>query len=1145
MKIRCLVFGLVLIAICSMAAAEDLTWVNAADTNEWYRFSRVPDTQDPFVWVNNWGQVHYQYPGDPAPTGMRTPVWEDTANINIDGADLRSSSADVSEVEVGLGGALLLRNTLRCITLNTAGLVTMGRDGEVFQCAIQDNGGTGILRSVKGAHFTVADPLLNDVIISVPVEIPDTMALGLLGDIQLNNTIDILANSEASVLVIDGDVSLSGSGWVETNTSTENEICAHYNSGQRFTNQVTIHAAGRIGCNEIAITNEALIVADRTGMLTVDPTGAPNDGLSQFRNTGTLRATGGATLRLDRGAFDNTGGVIEAEDASVVELHDIATVSGGTLQTVGTGEIRPSGNGSVIRDLTLGGGGAIVIPDGRKLEAEGTITIDGQMRLESTGTEATLIVRSPVSLVGTGEVVLSDSTKNRFSHDGIDGGYRLTSAIPIRGATGEPHGLANGIGLTNQSTITADGTELFLINPHNSPIDGQAGVINTGTLRATGGATLRLAGGSFDNAGGMIEAQDASVVELFEYADVTGGTLETAGSGEIRPLSAGNVIRDLTLAGGSVLVIPDGQKLRADGTITVNGELRLESTGTEATLIVRSPVSLVGTGEVVLSDFTGNRFSHDGVDGGYRLTSAIPIRGATGEPHGLANGIALTNQSTITADGTEFLLINPHDSPIDGQPGVINTGTLRAVSGATMRLQGGSFDNTGGIVEAQDLSTIELHDGISLTGGVVQSIAGGVVRSTTGFSPPSLSNLTVEGRLEALGGTDLRLGGTIVNNGVIEVEDHVLPSGDLVFGGTGELRLVDGAQIRPDGDSVTNGADHTIRASGAAQNRIHHPLDHDGALVVETGATLRIDEACDAGVGSSSQIDGTFLPVGGLAVSGELSGVGSVSGTVDLMGAGVLSPGSSAGTLTISNLNIEDGATYRWQTSVNRGSDLVDVAGTLDMTTATLTVDISPTAGNAPGRVVLFAYDSLATTPDISQFVLTGGYEFTGIDISGNELALTGVTNPNLLFADDLETGDTDRWDVVQGSLLKSLFFEPATDELNVQMSLPSRVVESVEETTLAGGYDVRNESVFLVVAGRAGALRVGVRCADGWRWSDWQAPVGSKVELHWRPEGIWLYDGRGLVGSAAGTGNDTQLTRVQALSTGRVKVRPTAVAGR
>lgn len=67
MKAHCVLLIITLLALCGVAQAQSHTWNGAADTPDWYGFSRVPETEDPAVWVNNWSETIYQYPGQDPP----------------------------------------------------------------------------------------------------------------------------------------------------------------------------------------------------------------------------------------------------------------------------------------------------------------------------------------------------------------------------------------------------------------------------------------------------------------------------------------------------------------------------------------------------------------------------------------------------------------------------------------------------------------------------------------------------------------------------------------------------------------------------------------------------------------------------------------------------------------------------------------------------------------------------------------------------------------------------------------------------------------------------------------------------------------------------------------------------------------------
>lgn len=181
-------------------------------------------------------------------------------------------------------------------------------------------------------------------------------------------------------------------------------------------------------------------------------------------------------------------------------------------------------------------------------------------------------------------------------------------------------------------------------------------------------------------------------------------------------------------------------------------------------------------------------------------------------------------------------------------------------------------------------------------------------------------------------------------------------------------------------------------------------------MAVASGGSLRFYAAYLPAPGSNTRVDGTLQPLGPLTLAGTLAGGGVVNGSVVVTSNGVLAPGGGYGTLTTGNLTVENGATYRWETSAAAGPDLVDVNGALSLGTATLTVDLRVGSGAVPSRVELFEYTTLASVPSASQFELTAGYTFTGVGTTGNRVALTGVANDGHLFADDFETGDTSSW---------------------------------------------------------------------------------------------------------------------------------------
>ena len=404
------------------------------------------------------------------------------------------------------------------------------------------------------------------------------------------------------------------------------------------------------------------------------------------------------------GAFDNTSGTIEAQNGSAVRLVSGAAITGGTLTTSGTGVITTPVGGAVQETATLNGvtiasGSQFVGADNSATTLVGTISNSGTLSLASTGQAADFVISGEVTLTGSGVMQFSNSLSNR-----VRGGAssRLINDVGHTIQGSGQIGL-DQIAITNAGLIVANQPTVLGIGPNAN------GMINTGTLRASNGATLVLSGsngGGFNNAGGTIEALDGSIVRLVEGAAITGGTLTTVGTGVIRTPSGGATqetasLNGVTISGGSLFVSADNSQTTLLSTITNNGVMALASTGLSADFVVSGNVTLTGSGVLLMGDNINNRIRGGAAS---RLINDVTHTIAGSGQIGV-DAIAITNAGLIAANQVALLEINPNAS------GMINTGTLRAANNATLQLTGsggGSFTNTGGTIEAQNGSTVRL-----------------------------------------------------------------------------------------------------------------------------------------------------------------------------------------------------------------------------------------------------------------------------------------------------------------------------------------------------------------------------------------------------------------------------------------------------
>ncbi len=587
-------------------------------------------------------------PGGLASTNSGT-LRADNGTINLGNTVLNNAGGTLSAINSGrinLGGTTVTGGTLSTAT-NGAILTGVGTTATL-------NGVT----LASGAQFIGSN----------------ASTTTLIGTISNAGTITLSSGGNATDLVMSGDVTLTGGGSVLMGNNINNRIVG--GAGSRLINAIghTIHGGGQIGVNAIAITNSGLIVADQPSGLEINPNA------TGMINTGTVRATSGATLNLTGsggGSFTNTGGTIEAQNGSIVRLIGGAVIAGGTLTTSGSGIITtPSGGGvqesATLNGVTVSSGSQFVGAPNSQTTLVGTITNNGTMTLASTGFAADFVLSGDVTLTGSGVVSLSDNAGNRIL--GGAASRLINDATHTIAGSGQIGG--QQIAITNAGLIVANQPTALVIDPNAT------GMINTGTLRADGGATLYLTGnggGGFNNVDGIIEALEASTVRLTAGAIIAGGTLTTSGSGVITTPTGGAVqdgstLSGVTISSGSQFIGADNSQTTLIGTITNNGAMALASTG----LLRRSRhqwrCDADRSGALLMGNHINNRIRGGAAS---RLINAAGHR-IQGSGQIGVDQIAITNAGLIVANQSTALVIDPNAS------GMINTGTLRATNGAAL-----------------------------------------------------------------------------------------------------------------------------------------------------------------------------------------------------------------------------------------------------------------------------------------------------------------------------------------------------------------------------------------------------------------------------------------------------------------------------
>jgi hypothetical protein len=399
----------------------------------------------------------------------------------------------------------------------------------------------------------------------------------------------------------------------------------------------------------------------------------------------------------------------------------------------------PPGNSAVGLDrvravgtLNIAPGQSLNLFDGARLDISGNALIDGTFMLGSASTAAELqFLGGNRTISGSGSLILENSasgTNRIFVQGQTNNRITFESGLTVQGAGDIGAGISR---FTNRGIVEANQPVMLKLNPSNI----SDAFINEGTLRAVNGATLHFAAASYANTGGMIQAQDASFVELASSATVVGGTLSTLGSGVIRTVQAATkttvTLNDVALTG--LFTLGNGNQLDIKGTLTNSGTLQIASTGGLTDLRIVGDTTIAGNGTIVLMHSTGSRIFADVTNAG---ASHLTI-GAGQTIHGTGNIGAgqsrITNEGTIHADANDALTIQTSLGFANHGQIVVDSGKALIVAGSTSFTQNAANASTE-VFGTMTVPNFAIQAG-TLTG--TGTIVGTVVNTGGSVSPGS------------------------------------------------------------------------------------------------------------------------------------------------------------------------------------------------------------------------------------------------------------------------------------------------------------------------------------------------------------------------------------------------------------------------
>lgn len=838
----------------------------------------------------------------------------------------------------GDGGTLVLHSTS----------ITQGALGRLDAV----NGGTVQLSnaSITGGSFTTSGSAaiatasgttssLSGVTNTGTFNVVNNSFVNLDGSLTNTGTFNLQSAGNATDLVITGARTITGSGVINLSNTQANRI---HGSGGTLTlgSAQTLQGAGTIGAAAagFGFVNQGTVIASQSAGLLINAAAG-------VTNTGALRADGG-TLQLQT-TVNSGGGSIEARNGSQVQLLNGAVINNANFSATGAGSLITTVGGGAL--ITLGGGtvsGPMTIANNSFVRQTGNLVYNGTLNMASAGNATDLRIDGVRSITGTATINLSNTQQNRFvAANGAGDLLTLGNNVTVTGAG--QLGAGTALALVNNGSIVASQSAGLLV-------ETSAGLANNGVMRADGGP-LQFRNVVVNSGSGTIEAVNGAQVQLFNgtvinnanFAASTGGVITTVGGGDTVTLGGGTVSGPMTVANNSFL--------RLTGDMTYNGVLSLASAGNNTDIQFSGARTLGGTATIALSNTQANR---------------LVAVNATGDSAIIGSNISVQGAGSIGA-GSALAVVNHGSLIANSNSGMVLSTTAGATNHALIRGDAASFtiantqlsQGASGVLNAINGGSVLLANGSLVTGGSFSTASGGQI-AVAGTNTARIAGVTNAGTLNIHNNGVLELGGTLTNNGSVNLLSagnltDLRAAGNQSILGTGTITLsnttanrIHGASA---GDSLTLGAGQTLQGAGQIGagtqfNFTNHgtmlgnasnPLTFhstgtmfnnglvraDGGNVLVTGGTA----FAQSGIGGLSAINGGIVTLNGNAVVS-----GGTLGTAD---AGQITTSGGGQTATVAHLantgtfNVVNNSNLRLQ-------GVVTNTGTLNMRSAGNATDL-------------------------------------------------------------------------------------------------------------------------------------------------------------------------------------------------------------
>ena len=847
----------------------------------------------------------------------------------------------------------------------------------------EGNGGGNITFSNTGNNFA-GNLIINNekVILGASNVLPDGAAAGNVSlnngaTLELNGFSDTINGLSGTTTVGQGTVQNTSSG-ASVLTVGANDQTSIFNglitdSGAGKTLGITKTGAGLLTLGDAANAYVGGTTVNNGTLRLGAASGGTNSTLGKI--TGALAVNTGGTL--DLGGFSQTVGALSGTGG-------VITDSSPTAATITFGDATPLTTfAGSIQDGTASGGGVVNVTkqNSGTTDLTGANTYTGATSITAgalqIGSGGSIAASSPVTLSGTGSLILGDATGavsqtlnslTTIAGTPVVGGASTASTLTLNGAGTVAY--ANAFG---GSTATSQNLNLVIAGTGTTPTSTLSGTSTyTGTTTINSGSTLKLtgtlgntaatinSGGTLSGTGttaGTIAASGGSTISLTNGsgsltagATTLGSSTGSYGTGNYTTLTytlgGTNSVEKLNLGSNALTVNSGGAYVNITnpnqpGTYTLASFLdSVAPTGFSLSSSTPGVTSVsFGRNTETLSDTVNSLIL---TVGGTPAPNVAYFNGAVSSVwNDITTSATLVNFSTNKAGTTDAgntpaantdVILNADNATANRGGGTSN---LSETLGASTTINSLNVNNNGTTTIAADGSTLTINaagDGNTDTGGgYTGNTAGTGINVMSGANAFTVNVPLVLGTTNAQSYTN-NSANTFTVNGTVTGNSN---ADTLTLANTGAgATAVNGV--------VANGAGGTLAL--VVNNTGTGATTLSGANTYSGGTTLTAGALQLSGSGTLGSTSGTLTVNGGtLDLAGTSQAVGSLTGT----GGAILNSVAGAQTLTVGTGNAT-GGTYSGVIEDNAGT-----GGTLAVTkTGTGTETLSGADAYSGGTTV-------------------------------------------------------------------------------------------------------------------------------------------------------------------------------------------------